>query len=252
MLRSGNPVLNDETFSTRNLSRTTYGDDSNVMTLHGTVNKTLLLLLAIMVSATYTWNLFFEGRTEVMGPIMIGGAIGGFVLGLVTTFKKNWAPITAPFYAVFEGLFLGALSATVETRYPGIVIQAVGLTFAVFLALLFAYKSQLIQATENFKLGLSAAMGGIFLLYLAQFVLSMFGVHIPYIHESGVIGIGFSLVVVVVAALSLVMNFDFIENGASTGAPKYMEWYSAFALMVTLIWLYIEMLHLLMKLNNRR
>ena len=182
---------------------------------------------------------------------MVGG-IGGFIVAMVTVFKQKWAPFTVPLYAALQGLFLGGISATFELRFPGIVIQAVGLTMMVFLALLFAYKSKLIQATENFKLGITAATGGIALLYIVQLVLSFFGIHIPYIHESGPIGIGFSLVVVTIAALNLVMDFDFIENGAARRAPKYMEWYAAFGLLVTLVWLYLEMLRLLAKLQSRR
>jgi uncharacterized YccA/Bax inhibitor family protein len=167
-------------------------------------------------------------------------------------FKKNWAIVTAPLYAVLEGLVLGGLSATFEARFPGIVIQAVGLTFGTLFALLLAYKSGVIKATENFKLGVVAATGGIALVYLAGFVLGFFGVSIPYIHGSGTIGILFSLVVVVIAALNLVLDFDFIESGAASGAPKYMEWYAAFGLLVTLIWLYLEILRLLAKLRSRR
>jgi uncharacterized YccA/Bax inhibitor family protein len=152
---------------------------------------------------------------------------------------------------VAEGLFLGGISSIFEAQFPGIVIQAVGLTLGTLVGLLFAYKSGLIKVTENFKLGVAAATGGIFLIYMASFVLGFFGVGIPFIHESGLIGIGFSLVVVVIAALNLVLDFDFIERGAEAGAPKYMEWYGAFGLMVTLIWLYLEMLRLLAKLRSR-
>jgi uncharacterized YccA/Bax inhibitor family protein len=245
VIRSGNPALKQDTFATH-ASR---GED--VMTLGGSVNKTLLLLLALLVPASFTWAQFFQGNTALVMPLMMGGIIGGLVLALVTVFKKEWAPVTAPLYAVAEGLALGGISATFEMRFPGVVIQAVGLTFAVTMALLFAYKSRLIQATENFKLGLAAATGGIMLFYLVQLILSFFGIRIPYIHESGMIGIGFSLVVVVVAALNLVMDFDFIEQGAASRAPKYMEWYAAFGLLVTLVWLYLEMLRLLSKLQSR-
>ncbi|HEX9723391.1 MAG TPA: Bax inhibitor-1/YccA family protein, partial [Vicinamibacteria bacterium] len=164
----------------------------------------------------------------------------------------TWSPVTVPIYALLEGLFLGAISSMFEQMYPGIVIQAVGLTFGTLFALLFAYKSGLIKATENFKLGVVAATGAVALIYMASIVLSFFGTSIPYIHESGTIGILFSLAVVVIAALNLVLDFDFIETGAERGAPKYMEWYGAFGLLVTLIWLYLEMLRLLSKLNSRR
>ena len=171
---------------------------------------------------------------------------------MITAFKKTWSPVTAPIYALLEGLFLGALSSMMEQRFPGIVIQAVGLTFGTLFALLFAYKSGLIRATENFKLGIVAATGGIMLVYMATIVLGFFGIGIPYIHGSGTVGILFSLFVVVIAALNLVLDFDFIETGAKMGAPKYMEWYGAFGLVVTLIWLYLEMLRLLAKLASRR
>jgi uncharacterized YccA/Bax inhibitor family protein len=171
---------------------------------------------------------------------------------MVTCFKPQWASITGPLYAIAEGLFVGALSALCETMVPGIALQAVLLTLGVFLALLAAYSMRLIKATENFKLGIVAATGGICLVYIASMVLGMFGINIPYIHESGLIGIGFSVVVVIIAALNLVLDFDFIENGCTHGAPKYMEWYAAFGLLVTLVWLYVEILRLLMKLAARR
>jgi len=173
------------------------------------------------------------------------------VLALVTTFKKTWSPVTAPLYALVEGFFLGAISAMFNARFEGIVFQAVLLTFCTLFALLFAYRSGLIKATENFKLGVVAATGGIALVYLATIVLGFFGIKIPMIHDSGIVGIGFSLFVVVIAALNLVLDFDFIENGVEQGAPKYMEWYGAFGLMVTLVWLYIEFLRLLSKLQSR-
>jgi uncharacterized YccA/Bax inhibitor family protein len=180
------------------------------------------------------------------------GIVGGLVTALVTVFKKTWSPVTAPLYAVLEGFALGGISVMLESVYPGIVIQAVALTFGTAGCLLIAYKSGVIKVTENFKLGVFAATGGIALIYIATAVLGFFGIQIPYIHENGLIGIGFSLVVVVIAALNLVLDFDFIEKGAEHGAPKFMEWYAAFGLMVTLIWLYIEILRLLAKLNSRR
>ena len=184
-------------------------------------------------------------------PFMIGGAIGGLVLALITVFKKEWAGITAPLYAVVEGLFIGAASAIFEARFPGIVLQAVGLTFGTMAALLLAYRSGLIKVTEKFKLGVVAATGGVCLLYLANFALSFFGHSMGFINGSSGIGIGFSVIVVVIAALNLVLDFDLIESGVKAGAPKYMEWYGAFALVVTLVWLYLELLRLLSKLQSR-
>lgn len=222
------------------------------MTLNGTVNKTALLLFGVVATAALSWRrtMGTEDPSALMPYILIG-AIGGFIVAMVTVFKQEWSPVTAPLYAVLEGLFLGVISALFETMYPGIVLQAVLLTFGTLTSLLMAYKSGLIRATENFKLGVTAATGGIALIYLVGFVMSFFGSGIPYIHESGMIGIGFSLFVVVIAALNLVLDFDFIENGVERGAPKYMEWYAAFGLLVTLIWLYLEILRLLAKLRSR-
>jgi len=245
--RTANPALNASTFV--GLPAATRGD---VMTLGGTVGKSAILLLLLLMSASYTWSLHFEGAPpEALMPYVWGGALGGFVIAMVTIFKKTWSPVTAPLYAGAEGLFLGAFSGFMESSFPGIVIQAVGLTFGTFAALLLAYSSGLIKATENFKLGVVAATGGVALVYVVSIVLSFFGTTVPLIHGSGPIGIGFSLVVVVIAALNLVLDFDFIEQGAEQGAPKYMEWYAGFGLLVTLVWLYLEMLRLLSKLRSR-
>lgn len=244
-LRSGNPALKADTFRGE---RTLPGVET--MTIPGTVNKTALVLLLLLITASLTWNMGVEdGR---VGGFILVGVIGGLITALVTVLKKNWAPITAPIYAAFEGLALGGISAMFEARYPGIVSQAVFLTFGTLAALLIAYRSGWIKATENFKLGVAAATGGIFFVYLISFVVGFFGVNIPLIHGSGTFGIIFSLFVVVIAALNLVLDFDFIEEAAERGAPKYMEWYAAFGLMVTLIWLYLEILRLLAKLQQRR
>lgn len=251
MMRSGNPALSAQTFQDLAPARAVGGVGGEAMTLQGTVNKTGISLLLCVITAAWTWNVYVSNPGVVM-PFILGGAIGGFIVAMVTVFKKTWAPVTVPIYALLEGLFLGAISAMFEQRFPGIVIQAVGLTFGTLFALLFAYKSGLIKATENFKLGVFAATGAVALIYMASFILGFFGANIPYIHGSGTIGILFSLAVVVIAALNLVLDFDFIETGAEQGAPKYMEWYGAFGLLVTLIWLYLEMLRLLAKLNERR
>jgi uncharacterized YccA/Bax inhibitor family protein len=210
------------------------------------------MLILVLVGAMYSWAQFSgPDSAPAMMPLVLGGAIGGLVLALVTAFKKTWAPFTAPLYAVVEGVFIGALSAIFEARYPGIVIQAVGLTFGTMAAMLLAYRSGLIRATEKFKLGVVAATGGILLLYLAQFVMGFFGHSMGFISGNGFMAIGFSAFVVVIAALNLVLDFDLIESGAQSGAPKYMEWYGAFALTVTLVWLYLEILRLLSKLQSR-
>ncbi len=245
MMRSGNPALNQDIF----LSERSF-DRGDAMTIQGTVNKTALTLFILTAAAMFVWNRAFTGQS-VQG-LMLGGAIGGFIVAMVTIFKKTAAPITTPIYGLLEGLFLGGLSAHMEVRYPGIVLNAVGLTLACLFALLAAYKSRLIPVTENFKLGMAAATGGIMILYLVNMVMGFFGSRIGFIHESGPIGIAFSLFVVGLAAFNLVLDFDFIEQGAGAGAPKYMEWYGAFGLVVTLVWLYIEILRLLAKLQDRR
>ncbi len=243
-MRSGNPVLRDSTFEIPNVT-------GERMTVGGTVNKTAMLLALTLITAAYTWGQFNETRdpASVQGLMLIG-LIGGLVVAMITVFKTQAAPYTAPIYALLEGLFLGGVSAMFEARMPGVAIQAVGLTFGTLFCMLAAYRSGLIKATEKFKLGVVAATGGICLLYIVNMVLGMFGRPIGFIHESGTVGILFSAFVVVIAALNLVLDFDFIERGAEQGAPKYMEWYGAFGLLVTLIWLYLEILRLLGKSRN--
>jgi len=260
MMRTSNPALNAKVFNeARNLGA------GETMTLQGTVNKTFVLLGLLILSAAWVWGKvmqpapIFEGLEGAarqipssIGPLMIGGAIGGMIIAFVTIFNKKWAGVTAPIYALCEGLFLGGISAILELQYPGIVIQAVALTFGTLFCLLTAYKSGIIKATENFKLGIVAATGAICLIYIVSMIMGFFGASIPMIHSSGPLGIAFSLFVVTIAALNLVLDFDFIEQGATMGIPKYMEWYAAFGLVVTLVWLYIEILRLLVKLRSRR
>jgi uncharacterized YccA/Bax inhibitor family protein len=221
------------------------------MTLQGTVNRTGLLLLCVVATAAWTWGLAHSETPEAAFPWMIGGLFGGLVTALATIFKRSWAPITAPLYALFEGLALGGISAFFDRSYHGIAIQAVGLTFGVLFVMLVAYRTGVIRATERFKLGVIAATGGIALFYLVAMVLSLFHVNVGILYNSSPIGIGFSIFVVIVAALNLVLDFDMIETGVRIGAPKYMEWYGAFGLMVTLIWLYLEILRLLAKSRRR-
>ena len=243
-LRSGNPALNTKTFS--GFDMTTGAS----MTIMGTVHKTALGLLLLMSTALFTWNMP-AGDPRATG-LMIVGMIGGLIVAIITIFKHHLAKYTVPAYALLEGLALGGISKFFEVMYPGIVNQAVMLTFGTLGALLLAYRSGLIKATENFKLGIVAATGGIFFVYLISWILSWFSVSIPLIHSNSNMGILFSIVVVVIAALNLVLDFDFIEEGSEKGAPKYMEWYGAFGLLVTLIWLYLEILRLLAKLSSRR
>ena len=244
-LRSGNPVLKANTFINRQVAI-----DTGTMTIMGTVNKTALGLLLLMTTAIFTWNM--APTDPRMSVLMMVGIFGGLIAAIITVFKRHLAPYTTPIYALLEGLALGGISRFFETLYPGIVNQAVFITFGTLAALLFAYRSGLIKPTENFKLGIVAATGGIAFVYLISFVLGLFGLQVPPIHSNSNFGILFSFGVVVIAALNLVLDFDFIEEGAEIGAPKYMEWFGAFGLLVTLVWLYLEILHLLAKLQSRR
>lgn len=248
-MRTSNPALRDS-FQPEGL---VLGDR---MTVSGTVNKTGILAICVVATAAWTWNRFLNaGDSETamssVTPLLMLGVIGGLIMGMVTIFKRNWAPVTAPIYALLEGLVLGGISAITELRFPGIPMQAVGLTFGTLVALLLVYRTGIIKVTDNFRMGVVAATGGIFLFYMATMIMGFFGVRFPSVFGAGVLGIGISVFVVIVAALNLILDFDLIERGAQAGAPKYMEWYGAFALMVTLIWLYLEILRLLSKLRSR-
>jgi uncharacterized YccA/Bax inhibitor family protein len=253
LIKTSNPALSSKAF--QNLPGSGYGgtiDVTNRMTLSGTVHKTGVLLVCAIATAAWTWHLFLQsGDLAAVSPYLLVGTFGGFIAAMVTVFKKEWAPVTAPLYALLEGLVLGGISALFEVRYPGIAIQAVGLTFGTLFVLLLAYSSGVIKVTQKFRLGVIAATGGIMLFYLLEMVLSFFGIRFMTINGAGPIGIAFSVFIVAVAALNLVLDFDFVEQGVSYGAPKYMEWYGAFGIMVTLVWLYLEMLRLLSKINRR-
>ena len=239
-LRSGNPVLSKKTFD-NTISV------SEKMTIEGTVNKTGISLLILVGTGYLTF--------DTLNPILlIGCGIGGFIFALVTIFKKEWAPITVPIYAALQGAMLGGISYMYNYLYDGIVTNAILLTVGILVSLLIAYRSGYIKATENFKLGIFAATGGIAIVYLVNFIMGFFGtgIGVMNINNASPLSIGFSIVVVIIAALNLVLDFDFIEEGAEKGAPKYMEWYGAFGLLVTLIWLYLEILRLLAKLNSRK
>lgn len=244
-MQTSNPTMSSRVFDA-------YGAvGQDVMTVQGTGYKTMILLGLAAVSAAFTWVRTNNAvaPNEVM-PWVFGGLIVGLILSLATIFKPNWSPITAPAYALAEGLFLGAISAIINQQYPGIAFQAICLTFGTMFCMLMGYQTGVIKVTERFRAGVMAGIGAIFLLYLVSMVMSFFGSGIPFIHESGPIGIGFSVVVVGLAALSLVLDFDFIYRASEHGAPKFMEWYGAFALMTTLVWLYIEILRLLSKLQR--
>jgi len=252
--KSSNPVFGKNIFN-----QTATSTDDGVMTVNGTVNKTGLMLLIVIFAATFTWRKFFGAIDPaipgvmpqgIMGWTMVG-LIGGFITAIITTFSPRRAAMTAPIYAVFEGLFLGAVSAIFEAMYPGLVMRAVSLTFGVFFIMLLLYRSGTIRATEKFRTVIFAATGGIALVYLVSFIAGMFGVHFEFLYGTSLMSIGISLVVVVIAALNLILDFDMITQGSNARAPKYMEWYGAFGLMVTLIWLYLEMLRLLSKIASR-
>ncbi len=253
LMKTSNPALGENTF--RDVAGSGYPssiDAASRMTLSGTVNKTGILLVLALATAAWTWSRFMVSRDigSVAGLLMIG-ALGGFVCAMVTVFKKEWSPVLAPVYALLEGLVLGGISAVTELRYPGIAIQAVGLTFGTLFVLLFLYSSRIIKVTQKFRMGVIAATGGIMVFYLAQMVLGFFGIHFWSLNGSGALSIGISLFVCAIAALNLVLDFDFIERGVNYGAPKYMEWYGAFGIMVTLVWLYLEILRLLSKMRSR-
>tara|TARA_B110000438_G_C15683775_1_gene593576 strand:- start:266 stop:1006 length:741 start_codon:yes stop_codon:yes gene_type:complete len=239
--RTGNPVLTTNAFSTTSVS-------SETMTIRGTVDKTFLSLMLLMVTGYYS---FMYGQIT-MGLVIIP-AIIALIVAFITIRNKHWSPITVPIYAALQGLSLGGFSYYFNSLYDGIVLSAISITISILLAMLMVYRSGLIKPTENFKLGIAAATGGIFIVYIINFIMSFFGsqLGIMNVQNASLMSIGFSLFVIVVAALSLVVDFDFIEEGAEKGAPKYMEWFGAFGLLVTLIWLYIEILRLLAKLRSR-
>lgn len=243
--RTSNPALNSNTFSDQINNNSSLLLDTK-MTIKGTVDKTAISLVLLIASAYYTFS-------PNMESMILFGSIGGLILAIVTIFKKDWAPYTVPLYAILEGLALGSISYFYNTQYEGIVLQAISLTVLILFSLLFAYRTKIIKPTENFKLGVFAATGGIVLLYFINFIMGFFGTGISLLspQNSSMMSIGISLAIIVVASLNLVIDFDFIEEGAEKGAPKYMEWYGAFGLLVTLIWLYLEILRMLAKLRSR-
>lgn len=248
--KSGNPTLNEKTFGK---TLPSYDGDAMAMTEKGTLNKFGLLLLLVLASASFTWKAAAEGRNIL--PWIIASAIGGLIVAIVVAFRPQWSSFLAPVYALVEGVFVGGISAYYNDAFkeiaPNIIMQAVGLTFGVVIAMFGLFRFGIIKATARFKAILFTATAGIAIFYLLAFGLSFLNIQMPLIHESTGWGILFSLVVVAIAALNLILDFDMIEKGVAMGAPKYMEWYGAFALLVTIVWLYIEILRLLSKLARR-
>jgi uncharacterized YccA/Bax inhibitor family protein len=245
LFKTSNPALNENTFDGR------VAIAGEAMTLQGTVNKTGVLLLCVVITSAWTWGIAHSQAPEAALPWMMGGLVGGLVFALVTIFKKEWSPITSPVYALCEGLVLGGISALLERTYPGIAIQAMGLTFGVTAVMLMLYRTGVLRATPKFTVGVVAATGGIFVVYMVDLVLGMFGRHVPLLNSAGPLGIGVSAAIVIIAALNLILDFDFVETGVHARAPKYMEWYGAFGIMVTLVWMYMEILRLLSKVRQR-
>ena len=243
MNRFGNPLLGDKVLQQQSVA----GTQGRAMTLEGAINKTGILFLTLLIGASLTW---YQPVGSANGWMMLG-LFGGLIAAIVTIFKKEWSPITAPIYAFLEGLFLGGISAIYAQAYGGIVFNAILLTLGVMGVMLFLYKSGIIQVNKRLVTGIVAATGGIAIIYFASFILGFFGINLSLIHGNGLFGIGFSLVVVGVAAFNLLLDFEFMTQGANHQLPDYYEWYSAFGLMVTLIWLYIEILRLLAKLQSR-
>lgn len=243
--KTGNPIFKTKAFTQPGAIA---GDR---MTVSGVIGKSVIMLVLLTLTAGWVWSRFLTvGSAGAVEPYVLGGVVGGLVFALATAFKPNWSPVTAPLYAICEGLALGGISALFELRYPGIVVQAVGLTLATAFGMLILYRTGIIKVTDRFKRMLFAATTGIMLFYLVTWVISMFGVDTTVLFGHSSLSIGISLVIVAIAAFNLVLDFDIIARQSAIGAPRYMEWYGAFALMVTLVWLYMEILRLLG--NTRR
>ncbi len=252
IFKSGNPTLTEKMFNkSLEMDATLQG----TMTVRGAINKFGFMMLMLIAGAAYNWHLFEEMKQDTMNVLMMVGIFGGLITAIAISFKPNWAPFLAPLYALLEGLFIGGISvimnAAFAKSYPGLVMQAVGLTFGVAISMFILYNFRIIKATERFKSVIFTATLGIGIFYLLTMVLRMFGVNVSFMYDSSMLSIGISLFVVAIAALNLILDFDMIERGAEQGAPKFMEWYGAFGLMVTIVWLYIEMLKLLSKLGSR-
>lgn len=252
ILKSGNPTLSSKIFDK---SLQMEAQAQGTMSVRGAINKFGFLMLMVIAGAAYTWHLFDQLKQDTMTTLMIVGAIGGLISALVISFKPRLAPYLAPAYGILEGFLIGGLSAILNAafadKFPGLIMQAVGLTFGVAISMFLLYNFRIINATQRFKSVIYTATLGIGIFYLITIVLRLFGVQVSFMYDSSWLSIGISLFVVAIAALNLIMDFDMIEKGAEMGAPRYMEWYGAFGLMVTLVWLYIEILRLLSKLSSR-
>ena len=252
LFKSSNPAVAEKVFK-RSLGT---ADASGTMTIGGTVGKFGFLLLMVMGGAFYTWNLLGKGQYSLLQTMMMVGIFGGLITSLIIIFKPNLAKYISPLYALLEGFALGGISVIINNafaaKYPGIVLQAVGLTFAVALGMLALYSFRVIRATEKFRAVIYSATMGILLFYVITWILSLFHVNVGFMYNSSLLGIGISLFVVAIAALNLILDFDMIEKGAQMGAPKYMEWYGAFGLMITMVWLYLEILKLLSRFAGRK
>jgi uncharacterized YccA/Bax inhibitor family protein len=249
LFESGNPTLSEKMFDRAGHAQ---ANAAGTMSVRGTMNKFGLMLIGVIAGAGYTWHLIGERNETLAQTLMIVGVIGGLITALAISFKPNWAPALAPAYAILEGLFLGAISKVFnDAFYPGIVAQAVGLTFGVAVAMFLLYNFRVIKPTEKFRSMIMSATLGIAIFYLLTWVLGLFGVEVSFMRDSSPLSIGISLFIVAIAALNLILDFDMIEQGAERGAPKFMEWYAAFGLMVTIVWLYLEILRLLSKLSSR-
>lgn len=245
-MRSSNPVMTGRIYE-----KAGSASSAGVMTINGTINKIGLMLLLLIAAASYTWNMVMGDDPGRAGTMAIIGGVGGFIMAMVTVFRPTSSSYTAPVYAILEGMFLGAISAVINARYPGVAFQAVLLTIGTLFTMLFLYRSGRIRATPKFRKGVMMATGAVFFAYMISWVMSMFGMPMGFMHSAGPLGIIINLVIIVIAALNLIMDFDFIEKGSRMGAPKYMEWYGAFGLMVTLVWLYIEFLRILARFAGR-
>ncbi len=252
IFKSGNPTLTEKIFDR---SATIEADVQGVMSVRGTINKFGFLLLMVMAGAVYNWHLYEVLKKDTMMVLMFVGIFGGLITGFAISFKPNWAGYLAPLYGLMQGLFIGGISAILNAAFaksnPGLIMQAVGLTFGVAIAMFLLYNFRVIRATERFKSVVFSATLGIGIFYLLTMLLRLFGVNVSFAYDSSLLSIGISLFIVAIAALNLIMDFDMIEQGAERGAPKFMEWYGAFGLLVTIVWLYIEILKLLSKLSNR-